>query len=287
MNSPEAIANLMAKIRDKRLSIQSYIQTVEPRGNRLTTFNIICGAIATLLAALPAIGGQTVLDVFGDAGSNPALWRPLFGLVALFSLLSTIAANLYKSHDIASRLAKAQTCNVKLEGLATLLELGLKEPKEAATQYAEYLNEVPFVTQAGDHDGLVALDRVRGKIEQPTLNQEVGKDFRCAGKVEGGGAGCHLWLAVEIDGFIWPKERELLVDEEGRWEDTVYEQGSAGKFSISLYAANDRANRRIRAWLDRGDRTNHYSRLRRLPDTRRLQRVDGLHRTATGLHLGG
>ncbi len=286
MSTPETAANLSAKIQAKRRSIQAYIDTVEPRGNRLTTFNIVCGAIATGLAALPAIGGQTLLDVFGDAGSNPALWQALFGAVALFSLMSTVAANLYKSRDIASRLAKAQACDAKLEGLATLLELELINVKEAGTQYTEHLNEVPFIAEPAADHGLAALDGVRGRIEQPAENREVGNAIPCSGTVEGSGPGCDLWLAVEIDGFIWPKERELYVDESGSWRDTVYEEGSAGTFSIALYAASDRANRRIRAWLDRGDRTGHYSRLRRLPDTHRLDRVDGLHRRAAGPHPG-
>ncbi len=283
MNIPEASEVLMKRIRDKQRNIERYIETIEPRGNRLTTFNIVCGAIATLLAALPAIGGKTVLDLFGTPESNPDLWRVFLGAAAVFSLLSTIAANMYKSREIASRLAKAQAAGAKLEGLTALVQAGLVEPREVGTQYAQIIADIPFVTEhaVARHRGHVALDEVQGTIVEPSPNQEVGTVIHCSGTVEGAGPGCHIWLAVEIDGFIWPKEREIH-DDDNHWSFEVFEQGSPATFSIALYAASERANKRIRSWLDRGDRTGHYERLRRLPDTRRLALVDGLHASHGG-----
>ena len=280
MNPPEPGKVLIKRINEKRRSIEWYIETIEPRGNRLTTFNIICSAIATLLAAMPAIGGQTFLDVFGTAASDPAQWRILLGAAALFSLLSTIAANLYKSRDIASRLAKAQAAGAKLEGLATLVELGGVEPSGAGvTQYTQIIADVPFVTDSAvaAHRGQTALDEVQGSIDEPSPNQEVGTVIRCSGTIEAAGPGCHVWLAVEIDGFIWPKEREIRAGDDGRWSYEIVEQGPPATFAIALLAAGEKANKRIRAWLDRGNSTGDYVRLRRPPDTRRLALVDGLH----------
>jgi hypothetical protein len=284
MSAPEASELLMKRIQDKGRDIERYIETVEPRGNRLTTFNIVCSGIATLLAALPAIGGQTVVDAFGASSSNSDSWRFLLGAAAIFSLLSTIAANLYKSHDIASRLAKAQTARAKLEGLPILFQAKLMTLGEVGAQYTQIITEIPFVTEraAAAHRGRLALDDVKGSIDEPSPKQEVGIVIRCSGVVEGLSPGCHIWLAVEIDGFIWPKERELYIDDGGRWSENVYEQGSPATFSIALYAASDKANKRIRAWLNRGANTGHYERLHRPPDTRRLALVDGLHASPPG-----
>jgi hypothetical protein len=49
--------NLTTRIKDKRKQIADYIAATEPRANRLTTTSIVCGAIATLLTAGPAVGG--------------------------------------------------------------------------------------------------------------------------------------------------------------------------------------------------------------------------------------
>ena len=271
---------MLKRIRNKRRSIQSFVNNLKPRGTRLTNFNIVCGAIATVLTAAPAIGGKTVIEALGSSDPDAAAWRIPFALAALFSLLSTIAANLYKAQDIASRLSKAEACDARLEGLETFLELDQITVNDAATKYAGYIAEIPFVS--GEVRRLLRrydpLDRVKGEILEPQPGQVVAKTFPCSVRVEDFEAGCHLWLAVEIDGKIWPKERELRLEEDGTWRGAIREEGSTGAFTLSLFAASARANRAIRAWLDRGDTTGNYHAFSRLPGTRRIAAVDGLHR---------
>jgi hypothetical protein len=96
--------------------------------------------------------------------------------------------------------------------------------------------------------------------------------------VEGVGPECHLWLAVEANGYIWPKEREFFAEDDGSWKDTIYEEGTTAAFSLSLFVANSQANKRIRAWLDEGDATGNYDKMRRVPGTRRIAKIDGLRR---------
>src|SRR5918912_745826 len=98
----ETLDNLLRKVRDKRRRIATFVSTLEPRGDRLVTLSIICGAIATALTAGPAIGGSRLTDALGSAGPNSPSWRILCGAATVFSLLATIATNLYKSHDMAS-----------------------------------------------------------------------------------------------------------------------------------------------------------------------------------------
>lgn len=279
MNTPKTHDVLMKRIGDKRRNIKSYIGNIEPAGNRLTNLNIISGAIATIITATPAIGGEALLDVLGSSDPGAVTWRFLFAIAAVFSLLSTIAANLYKSRDIASRLSKAHACDANLEGLETLIELEQIDLPKAAIQYTQYIAEIPFITDDSSmFKKRPPIDLVNGDIIEPKPNQTVKKTIVCSGWVEGMSAGCHLWLAVEANGFIWPKEREIFVKKDGSWKEKVYEEGTTETFSLSLFVANNAANKRIRTWLDKGDQTGNYSEMRRVKGTRRLSIVDGLRR---------
>ena len=279
MSKSETPQSLLKRIKDRRRSIRSFVKNLEPKGILLTNVNIICSAIATLLTAAPAIGGKTLMDAVGASSPDSISWRILFALAALLSLVSAIAANLYKSHDMASNLNKARACDAKLEGLETLLELNKITLDDAATQYTQFLPDISFISDSSmmlsDHS---VLDWVKGEISQPHSSQVVHDVIKCSGWVEGAGSNLHLWLAVEIKGCIWPKEGEIFVDDDGSWSKTIHEEGATDSFSLSLFVANKKANKRIRAWLDKCDETGNYSELRRLPGLRRVARVDDLHR---------
>jgi hypothetical protein len=121
-------------------------------------------------------------------------------------------------------------------------------------------------------------DRVRGDIKRPAPNEEIGDTFVASGSAKGLQQGLHLWLAIEIEGRIWPKEGVLQVEDDGSWTSTVFEEGSAEYVSLSLFAANDDGNEYLRSWLRASDLTGDYSELRRTVGMRRLWRVDGLRR---------
>jgi len=194
MSSSETRGNFLKRIRERRRSIKWYIESLEPTGARLTSVNIICGAIAAALTATSAIGGKSLMDALGISDPHSATWRILFAIAALLSLFSTVAANLYKSHDISSRLGKAQVCDAKLEGLETLLELNQVALKEGATQYNQYVAEIPFVTSSRFLNLPSALDWVKGEISEPKQGQIVKSTITCSGWVEGMSPNCHLWL---------------------------------------------------------------------------------------------
>ena len=71
--------NLLERVRAAQLHIASYVNKVEPRGNRLTSFGIACSVLATLLTAGPAIGGESFTKALGAAGPNSPSWRILCG----------------------------------------------------------------------------------------------------------------------------------------------------------------------------------------------------------------
>ena len=277
-------AKLLKRIRDKRRDIKVFLNRHEPLGTRLTNVNIVCGAVATVLTATPAIGGETLMDVFGGGDASSLSWRIAFAAAALFSLASTIAANLYKSRDMAARLSGARACAVKLEGLETSLDLEQITLKEADTRYAQYISEIPYVRE--DLGGLLrrqsALDLVQGEILEPKRGQVVDKAISCFGRVEGVTERCHLWLAVESGPFIWPKEKEIYRDQDsGAWRYTIHEEGMTKMFRLSLFVADDRANKRIRAWIDRGDETGNYPQFRRPRGMRRVASVEELRSSSS------
>lgn len=275
---PDEVFVLLSRIRRRRHNIRVFVEQLQPTGRLLTNVNIVFGALATVFTVTPAIGGKALLDVIGESNPDSTTWRWLFGLAALFSFLSTIAAKLYKSRDIAARLAAAQTGNAKLAGLETLLELEQLPVRKAVEEYNRVNSEISFVSEYPTASSKNVIELAKGEIQIPIQGQAVNSAFRCSGWAEDIRPGCHLWLAVEIKGRIWPKEREIFADEKGVWEGTISEEGEEDKFSLSLFAVNDVANRKIRAWLDKSDSTGDYVELRRLAGMRRLARVDGLHK---------
>ncbi len=105
--------------------------------------------IAVYSTALgPALGGTRFTDVTATILNIPEdslVWRGLCFLAMILSIVAAVATNLYKSHDVAARLAKAEACNVALEGLETQLAFGQLSLAEAVKQYQQHVAEIPFV----------------------------------------------------------------------------------------------------------------------------------------------
>jgi hypothetical protein len=95
------------------------------------------------------------------------------------------------------------------------------------------------------------------------------------------GSGIHLWLAIEVNGLVWPKEGQLFFDESGAWTTTIFEDGATDLFSLSMFAANRSGHKNIERWLTSGKRSGLYKELTSLPGTRRVTRVDGLRLSNT------
>ena len=122
------------------------------------------------------------------------------------------------------------------------------------------------------------LALVSGKIEVPVRGHTVPNRFDCAGTLEGykSGGGVHIWLAVEINGFIWPKERQLRVGKDGRWSAIVFEDGGGTEFSLILLAADEVAHAKIEEWLALGKSRGKYERMNMIEGSFRLDRVEKL-----------
>ena len=122
------------------------------------------------------------------------------------------------------------------------------------------------------------LNEARGVIDSPKEGEDVGRMIECSGKAECITPNIHLWLAVEINGSIWPKGDEIEVDRTERWKSTVFEDGATRNFSLTLFVANDQANDDIKRWMQNGYNYNNFEKLSWIWGMNRLYRVDGLRR---------
>lgn len=137
---------LLQKITAKRGIIQAFLSKENPRSKRYISITIICSAIAAALTAGPAFGGKTFTAWFTDIfGLNSPTWQLLCLGATGFSVAAVIATNLSKSHDVASKIQRAQTADAKLEGLETLIEMDHIDAEKASSLYVQYLNDIPFL----------------------------------------------------------------------------------------------------------------------------------------------
>ena len=117
---------------------------------------------------------------------------------------------------------------------------------------------------------------VTATIEMPkTGDTGTGRTFTCKGRATTA-PNTHLWLVVEANSFLWPKERELQVRQDGTWESTVYEDGRSPRFSLAVYSADPQAEEFINEWIAAGTSSGDYKEILGIPGTVRLARVDDL-----------
>jgi hypothetical protein len=121
----------------------------------------------------------------------------------------------------------------------------------------------------------VTVYQPSGGIDYPGPDQTIGRTIVCAGSAIGIPPDMHLWLAVEAGDLIWPK-KEVLVDANGKWKTTIFEDGATARFSISLLVVNPKAQAQILEWLEVGRRQGQYAELKGIPGADRIARVDKL-----------
>jgi uncharacterized protein YjbI with pentapeptide repeats len=81
----------------------------------------------------------------------------------------------------------------------------------------------------------------------------------------------HLWLAVEKENLIWPKDPEVPVTgPNSEWAVTVYEEGTHpdSELTLVLYLVEDEGHQWIRDWLSIGNATGTFPGLIKIPGRR-------------------
>lgn len=274
-SDPEALAVFLKRIQGKRRHINKYTHEIAPRGSRLTNLSIISSAIAAFLSG-GAFGGIKLTHTTGVALLGDSNFTYLCGAASFFSLVAAVATNLFRVHEIAPRLAKAQTCEAKLESIELQVTLKQLSLKEATARFEKCIAEVSFIQsnlKSPIWPRRVQLSRVSGTIAIANENRS-GNTLAISGTATGVYSGIHLWLVVEVNNRIWPKEGEIIINEDETWNKTIFEEGTTKEFSLALYAMNAQADKAVRQWFDDCDRTGNYSELRRNSGMYRLNKID-------------
>ena len=141
---------LLARIKEKRAAVNAYAREIGSTGDRQTNVSIICSAVAAVLTAGPALGGTAFTETLGRALALPSdslVWRTLCFAATILTLTATISTNLYRTHDVAGRLSKAEACSAELEGLEAMVQFGQLPVSEAVKLYQQYIAQVSFVPE--------------------------------------------------------------------------------------------------------------------------------------------
>ncbi len=150
-DTPDGRKKLKQRIREKKDHIETFLDRMQPRSNHLTLASIVCGGLAGLVTAGPAVGGpsftQTVTETLG--ATSPS-WRWLCAVATILSFLATTALAIHKIQDLANKVAKAQAAYGRLEALETLLETTDIPTAKAAEQYGQVVNDVSFVSSLAE-----------------------------------------------------------------------------------------------------------------------------------------
>ncbi|MFA7329993.1 MAG: hypothetical protein WC326_02860 [Candidatus Delongbacteria bacterium] len=145
---PDPRQALGSRVRARRAAIRAWIHRAGPRASRLTNLSIVGSGLSGLLTIGPAAGGPSATAAITKALSLDApVWQLLCGAAALSSFAASTALLLIKSHDVSGRLARAESADVKLEGLELSLELDSVDLSRASELYTQASAEVAFIRE--------------------------------------------------------------------------------------------------------------------------------------------
>jgi hypothetical protein len=143
-----AVSNeeLVTRIRQKRVQLETFLSTARPRKRRLLNVTIVGGSLAAALTAAPALGGPSFTAwLTGVLGLASPSWRVLCGAASVCSVMATVATQLLKSHNIEEHVTRAQGCRAKLEVLEVGLTMGQLDARQATTEYLKCVEDAAFL----------------------------------------------------------------------------------------------------------------------------------------------
>jgi hypothetical protein len=147
---PTVRADLVRRIQVRRRSVAAYLHEMRPKARRLITISLVSSAIAAVLTAGPALGGEGFAEGVADALSLPedsVVWRVLCLLSTIVSVVAAISNNLSKSQDRTANLSAAEAASTELEGLEAMVEFGHLPVEDAVKLYQQYVAKIPFVDE--------------------------------------------------------------------------------------------------------------------------------------------
>jgi hypothetical protein len=144
MQKPEDRQLLLEDVRSRRAFADQRARRYRRVDLTLLILSIVCGLLATALAADAANGGGVAAQ---QIAGNPSAalgpgWRKLCGLIAACSFLGTLAAALNSGLKLAEHRAQAMACAGRLDALhAELIASG--DYQLAKDEFIRVLREYP------------------------------------------------------------------------------------------------------------------------------------------------
>jgi len=231
--------------------------------------------------------GIPIMTDMGPKSKSDASWLSSGELGKLIipsiitGIVAIIIANIKSNNDISQLKIKS--------------DFDIKKASEESKNRDQYI-ETKIQAIIDKSNEFKKLFNVKGRFDAPHRNQvlftrremETGldvADIDCKGEIYDLPKGFHLWIAVEIDGFVYFKEPEVKVTPgvngaRGTWTTAFREPtppDRSKEFSLRLYVANDEANYQIKNWLDTGREKNVYEKISFISNTVIVEHVDNIH----------
>ena len=138
--------DLLASVRQKRQQLDRFLSAAVPRKRRLLNVSIVAGALAAVLTAAPAVGGQPFTAwLTGLLGLASPSWRVLCGIAAVCSVMASVATQLLKSNQLEERVVRALGCRAKLEVLEIGITAGQLDASRATVEYMQCVQDAAFL----------------------------------------------------------------------------------------------------------------------------------------------
>jgi hypothetical protein len=138
--------DLLANVRQKRQQLDRFLSGAVPRKRRLLNVSIVAGALAAVLTAAPAVGGQPFTAwLTGQLGLASPSWRLLCGIAAVCSVMASVATQLLKSNQLEERVVRALGCRAKLEVLEIGITAGQLDASRATVEYMQCVQDAAFL----------------------------------------------------------------------------------------------------------------------------------------------
>jgi hypothetical protein len=113
-----------------------------------------------------------------------------------------------------------------------------------------------------------------GRILSPRSGEAVPRGFTVEGTLSAIPQDNHVWVAVQVDNLLFPKEPEIPAQDR-RWSQQVVEAGltPGATFSLALFMVNELGQRAIEDWIERGVRRDGFAGLEGIPGSVKLDVV--------------
>jgi hypothetical protein len=138
--------DLSYMIQSTRGDVSTYLIKARSRQRRLLTLAVVAGALATLFAGAPAVGGKALSDQLDATfGLNNPAWQLLCTFAALCSLAAAVATQLLKSQNLEEKVSKAEGVRARLEILDIGRVTGTLTPEQVAAEYTACVALISFI----------------------------------------------------------------------------------------------------------------------------------------------